>query len=279
MMPPYFLCCCVLLLGIVNDAKAEPVIIVDAVALLKAPTQAGNEAKILQQLLAAYPAVYTIEDISRNRAREWVKTADNACIPWLRKTAAREQGFLFSLPYMVEDALQLVLTAESNWHPALENLMQQSQQISLVHLLSLKPGPVIGVELNRSYGEKLDQLLSQRQTSWSIYTRTAASRETGSMLPMLQRGFIDATLEYRKMALRTDTTLRFYPLLEAEPVNLVYFACSKGERGQRIVNLLNQAIVAKSQQADYQQLVLQGIAAPNQPLALQLWLQALTPVP
>lgn len=279
MMPPYFFCCCVLLLGFVNAAKAESVIIVDAVALLSAPTQAGNETNILRQVLAAYPGSYTIEDISRNRAREWVKVADNACMPWLKKTVEREANFLFSLPYMVEDALQLVLTAESKWHPILENLMQQSQQISLVHLLSLKPGPVIGIELNRSYGEALDQLLLQRQTNWSIYTRTAASRETGSMIPMLQRGFIDATLEYHKMALRTDTTLRFYPLLEAEPVNLVYFACSKGERGQRVVNLLNQAIVAKSKQADYQQLVLQGILAPNRPLALQLWLQALTPVP
>ncbi|GAB2916919.1 hypothetical protein [Rheinheimera gaetbuli] len=279
MMPPYFFCCCVLLLGFVNAAKAESVIIVDAVALLSAPTQAGNETNILRQVLAAYPGSYTIEDISRNRAREWVKVADNACMPWLKKTVEREADFLFSLPYMVEDALRLVLTAESKWHPILENLMQQSQQISLVHLLSLKPGPVIGIELNRSYGEALDQLLLQRQTNWSIYTRTAASRETGSMIPMLQRGFIDATLEYHKMALRTDTTLRFYPLLEAEPVNLVYFACSKGERGQRVVNLLNQAIVAKSKQADYQQLVLQGILAPNRPLALQLWLQALTPVP
>ena len=99
------------------------------------------------------------------------------------------------------------------------------------------------------------------------------------MLPMLQRGFIDATLEYRKIALRTDPTLRFYPLFEAQPLNLVHFACSKSERGQRIVNLLNQTIAAKSQQANYQQLVLQGIAEPNRALALQTWLQALTPVP
>lgn len=277
MMSRYFLYCCVLLSGIVNGAKAEPVVIIDAVALLQ--TSAGNEATILQQLLTAYPAVYTIEDISRNRAREWVKAADNACIPWLRKTAARQQDFLFSLPYMVEDALQLVLPADSKWHSTLDNTIQQNQQISLLHLLSLKPGPVIGIELNRSYGETLDQLLSQRQTSWSIYTRTSSSRETGSMLPMLQRGFIDATLEYRKIALRTDPTLRFYPLFEAEPVNLVHFACSKGERGQRIVNLLNQTIVAKSQQADYQRLVLQGITEHNQQLARQIWLQALTPVP
>ena len=38
-------------------------------------------------------------------------------------------------------------------------------------------------------------------------------------------------------------------------------------------------ILQASQQADYQQLILQGIAEPNRALALQTWLQALTPVP
>ena len=165
------------------------------------------------------------------------------------------------------DAVALLQTHEGNE----AKILQQ--------LLNAKPSPLIGIELNRSYGETLDQLLSQRKISWSIYTRTTSSKETGSMLPMLQRGFIDATLEYRKMALRTDPTLRFYPLLEAQPVNLVHFACSKGERGQRIVNLLNQTIATKSQQADYQQLVLQGIAEPNRALVLQTWLRALTSVP
>ena len=165
------------------------------------------------------------------------------------------------------DAVALLQTHEGNE----AKILQQ--------LLNAKPSPLIGIELNRSYGETLDQLLSQRKNSRSIYTRTTSSQETGSMLPMLQRGFIDATLEYRKIALRTDTTLRFYPLLEAQPVNLVHFACSKGERGQRIVNLLNQTIATKSQQADYQQLVLQGIAEPNRALVLQTWLRALTSVP
>ncbi|MBU1556191.1 MAG: hypothetical protein KJ998_15495 [Gammaproteobacteria bacterium] len=277
MMQPYLLCCYIVLLSSFNNIKAEPVIIVDAVALLQAPT--GNEAQILHQLLAAYPAQYSITDISRNRAREWVKTAENACIPWLKKTAAREQDFLFSLPYMVEDALQLVVPADSRWHSTLQTLQQHNPQISLLQIPSLKPGPVIGIEINRSYGETLDRLLSQRQSSWSIYTRTTSSNETGSMLPMLQRGFIDATLEYRKVAQRTDSSLHFYSLLEAEPVNLVHFACSKGERGQQVVNLLNQVILSKSQQPDYQQLVLQGIKGANQQLALQIWLKALTTVP
>ena len=279
MKQTYLLYCLLALFYLPAGVKAEPMIIVDAVALLQTEAKADNEAQILQQLLAAYPAGYSIEGISRNRAREWVKAADNACIPWLKKTVAREQDFLFSLPYMVEDALQLVMPANSKWRSTLQALQQRNQQISLLQILSLKPGPVIGIEINRSYGEALDQLLSQRQSSWSIYTRTTSSSETGSMLPMLQRGFIDATLEYRKVALRTDNSLRFYSLREAEPVNLVHFACSKGERGQRIVHLLNQTILSKSQQPDYQQLVLQGIAPSSRAYALEVWRQSLIAVP
>lgn len=250
-------------------------IIVDAVALLQLEAKTDNEALILEQILAAYPAGYQIENISRNRAREWVKTVENACIPWLKKTAAREREFLFTLPYMVEDSLQLVLANDSIWHNTLLSLQQPGQPISLARLLTVKPAPLIGVELNRTYGNTLDLLLAQRHVGWSVYTRTTSSRETGSMLPMLQRGFIDATLEYRKVAQRTGMALTYYPLLEAEPVNLVHFACSNGERGQHIVDLLNQVIIAKSQQAAYQQLVLQGIAANNRQRALQIWLQVL----
>ncbi|MDP5138794.1 hypothetical protein ORJ04_22875, partial [Rheinheimera baltica] len=64
-----------------------------------------------------------------------------------------------------------------------------------------------------------------------------------------------------------------------EPFNLVYFACSKGERGQRVVNLLNESIKLKSQQVAYQQLVLKSITEQNQPQALHIWLQALQLVP
>ena len=248
-------------------------VIVDAVALTQQNSAADNESVILQKILAAYPASYRIEGISRNRARQWVKDAINACMPWLMKTAARQQDFLFTLPYMVEDSLQLVLKTESKWHPQLLQLQRPDQAMSLADLLSLKPSPVIGIELNRSYGDTLDKLLAQRQAGWSVYTRTTASGETGSMLPMLARDFIDATLEYRKVAQRTDMALAYFPLQEAEPVNLVYFACSKGDTGQRVVNLLNQVIRAKSQQADYQQLALQGVATERQQLALAYWLE------
>lgn len=255
--------------------RAESLVIVDAVSLLQPQAQPTNESLLLRQLLQAYPADYSIVDVSRNRAREWVKTADNACMPWLKKTAARQQDFLFTLPYMIEAALQLVVAADSDALPLLDRLSGNNNTLSLTHLLQLKQAPLLGIELNRTYGNNIDSLVSQRYASWSIYTRTSSSNETGSMLPMLERGFIDATLEYRKVAERSAMSFRYYAIQEAEPFNLVYFACSKGERGQRVVNLLNESIKLKSQQVAYQQLVLQSIAEKNHDQALQTWLQTL----
>ncbi len=255
--------------------QAEPLIVVDSVAILKAAQTGENpEGLLLQQVLAFYPDRYQTESLSRNRAREWIKTAGNACIPWLKKTAAREQDYLFTLPYMVEDALMLVMRKNSAWHPRLL-VMQGAGQLSLRQLLQLPNGPLLGIELNRSYGEQLDELLLQHRHSRALYTRTSSSEDLGSMLPMLERGFIDGLLEYQKVAGRAGQDFSYYRLQEAEPVNLVYFACSKGKQGEAVVAGLNQAIRTVSQQAVYQRLVLQGIAPSQQASALTFWLDQL----
>jgi len=254
---------------------AEPLVIVDSVAILKS-AQSGNnpEGRLLQHLLAHYPGRVQTESLSRNRARAWIKTAGNACIPWLKKTAAREQDYLFSLPYMVEDALMLVLPAQSVWHQTLQK-MQAGGVLSLRQLLALPDGPLIGIELNRSYGTDLDALFVTYRHQRSLYTRTSSSEDMGSLIPMLERGFIDGLLEYPRVAARHGANFTFYQLQEAEEVNLVYFACSRGERGAAVVAGLNQAILQASQRPDYQQLVLGGIRTSRRERALEFWLTQL----
>lgn len=255
--------------------QAEPLVIVDSVAILKA-AQSGShpEGRILQQVLALYPDRVQTESLSRNRAREWIKTVGNACIPWLKKTAERERDYLFTRPYMVEDALLLVLPEQSSWHPRLQ-AMQGSGLLSLRQLLQLPEGPLLGIELNRSYGERLDQLFTKYRHHHALYVRTSSSEDMGSLMPMLERGFIDALLEYQKVAERHGQNFRYYRLQEAEPVNLVYFACSKGKQGEAVVAGLNQAILQASQQPEYQQLVLRGIAQSQHATALAVWQEQL----
>lgn len=270
----WFRCYCLCLLLPWHWSQAEPLQLVDTLASLKPRVdQPPIEAQIVLRILQQYPSPYTLVDISRNRAREWTKTAPNACIPWLRKTPTRERDFLFTVPYMLESAITLVSLPSSHWQAQLEQLSDPAGRLSLQQLLSLHRPPLLGVEMNRSYGEVLDPLLQQHKAA--LYTRSTAGEYVGSMLPMLQKGFVDLMLEYPKIVERHSSGLRYWRLTEAEPFNLVHFACNRSEQGGKIVTLLNHAIRTLATQQQYQQLMLQPLAPDERQQALQYWLQAL----
>lgn len=272
------LCCCLwfcCLTLLAAPLRAEPLQLVDTLASL-APNAAGEtrtEALVLHTLLARYPSPYQIVGISRNRARQWVKTADNACIPWLRKTPQRSAEYLFSLPYMLESAISLVSNGDAGWSARLAPFRDTGGRISLTKLLAQPKPPLLGVERNRSYGDPIDAILSQHQRQ--LYIRDSAGDAIGSMLPMLQKGFVDLLLEYPKVAQRTAPAVQVWPLQDVAPVNLVYFACSDSARGQRVVKALNQTIRQLATDPAYQQLVLQNLPAAQHDAALNDWQQAL----
>lgn len=138
-------CYCLCLLLPFHALRAEPLQLVDTLASLQ--PRAGQtpqaEAQILQLILQQYPSPYTLVDISRNRAREWTKSAGNACIPWLRKTPERARDYLFTLPYMLESAITLVSLPQSRWQTQLEQLQDAQGKISLKQLLELKRPPSV----------------------------------------------------------------------------------------------------------------------------------------
>lgn len=261
--------------------SAEPMVLIDAVAVLsKDSSTMTTEGKLLAQILAHYPSPYSTEQISLNRATAWVKQAKNACIPWLRKTKARQKDFLFSLPYMLEEPLQLVFLKNS---PVLPKLRKLPQPLSLNQLLTNQELMLLGIEQNRSYGETLDSILQHHQQSSSVYLRTSSSAVQSGMMPMLQRRFVDAFIEYPRIARRSNLPLVFFPIAEAEAVNLVHFACSKGAQGQRVVDTLNQVILKLHQQSAYRELALEHIEKTQRLQAAQIWqialLQPGAPIP
>ena len=248
--------------------------LIDTVAILKSATESEHpEGKILQQIMAHYPEPYQTRHLNRNRGLEWVRNNKKGCIPWLIKTAAREQEFLFTLPYTAEAAMQLVVLQNSVWAHKLLKLQQLPQPVSLARLFNERPSPLLGIEVNRTYGDKVDLILQQYADSSKLYTRSSSSEEIGSLLPMLQRGFIDMMLEYPKYTERSGLALDYFQIQESAPINLVHFACSKGEHGERIVQRLNQTIRHLSRQTAYQQLIIQDIPPQQQSVVLQFWLQ------
>jgi uncharacterized protein (TIGR02285 family) len=256
-------------------SQADSLKIIDTAKAVQFHQNTQPEAQTLQYLLSRLPVPYQLVDLNRSRARSWTQTADNACMPWLRKTPQREQEFYFSQPYMVESAIVLVTSQQSQWAAKLTSLAADSGTVSLARLMNQKKPPLLSVDLARSYGERLDPLLQTLVQQHKVMQRNAPLEQVGNNLQMLEKGFIEATLEYPKIVTRSGLSLQSWPLQEAEPFNLVYFACSKTDAGAQSVQIINQLINQVSQQQDYLLLALAGIPTQQQAQALQFWQQAL----
>lgn len=232
----------------------QTLVIVDVVDWLGAEQQQMRQAKVLQAILDQLPIPFTTQQITRNRARMLVQSHSHACMPWLLKTAARQQHFLFSKPYMLENALRLVVNQNSE----LASLLTQQQRlgnISLQELLTTRRPPLLGIATNRSYGAKADTLLKELHNSSAVYTRTSSPESTAELLPMLQRGFIDVMMEYEVVLQDHSETLLFFPFQETERYQLSYFACSNTEVMATLMPMVNQAIATVSQDPEFQQLM------------------------
>lgn len=260
-------------------SQANHLKIVDTLKAVPFHQNTQQEAQTLEYLLSRLPVPYELIDLNRSRARIWTQSVENACMPWLRKTPQREQEFYFTKPYMVESAIVLVTRQQSPWTTQLSSLAADTGAISLNQLMNQKKPPGLSVDLARSYGDRLDPLLQTLAQQRKVMQRNAPVEQVGTNLHMLQKGFIEATLEYPKVVRRSGLALQSWPLQEAEPFNLVFFACSKTNAGARSVQIINQIIKQAIQQQDFRQLALAGIPADRQSQALQFWQQALASQP
>ncbi|KKO47253.1 hypothetical protein WG68_00980 [Arsukibacterium ikkense] len=246
-------------------------IIADVVNWLGADQPQMHQAALLQTILDNLSIPYSSQQITRNRARIWVSEQPLACMPWLIKTLDRADRFQFSLPYMLENSLRLVVKKDSKWAATLTEQLNHGE-ISLRDLMTQKQPPVLGIESNRSYGTQADILLQGLKDFPAVYTRTSSSNQITELLPMLQREFVDIIIEYETLLINQDEQLVYFAFKETEPFQLGHFACSNTAAMTELMPLLNQAIRTLTQDPAYQQLMLQGIPASQHKNAL-LYLQ------
>ncbi len=253
----------------INAANSEhqetkpALVIIDVVDWLNPEHQIRHQSAVLQQILQKLPVPFQIEHITRNRARQYVQEHPTACMPWLLKTPERTQQYLFSTPYMVEHALQLVTLRDSPLSARFERDSKVGP-IQLQQLLNERRPPVLGIETNRSYGQQTDRLLATLEHSSAIYTRTSSSNQPAELLPMLQRGFIDLMIDYEVVLYEHREALSFFPYAETEPFQLSHFACSNSAEMRSILPKLNQAIHALSTDPEFRQLIMQSIPSHQQ---------------
>ena len=262
--------------GLAQAPSDDSLLLVDVLAWFEEhqPQRVFRQAELLQLLLTDFPTPFVVERITRNRARVFVASNKQACMPWLLKTPEREKLFLFSLPYAVESALVLVVKKDSAWAQHLTNLQNSGVAISLNRLLLQHSPPILGVESQRSYGVAVDSLLKQ-SNAFPIYTRTSSSDEPAAMLPMLEKGFIDIMLEYPSVLAQYSAEVVYFNFVETEPVQFVHFACSNTAEMKQLMPLINRHIKELSGSTQYIDLVLRELPENQREQALALWLAIL----
>jgi uncharacterized protein (TIGR02285 family) len=257
--------------------QAEHLVLLHAIPAIEATAESElkqSELKLLQKVMASYGDSYRVEgDVSRKRAIEILAQDQPACIPMMLKTPEREARMSFSQPYMIEEGLRLVVLSGSPWQQKLDEL-QKAGPISLQQLLSMDKGPIIGIDSNRSFGVKADELLQRHAGHRAIYIRTSALQYLDTMEPMLDKKYVDIMIEYGKVAKRTPLKLSVYPFAEADSFVMSYFSCALTEKGQSFVAALNRAIAKSIDKSDYQQLMFEEIAPNLRPQAKQIWRRA-----
>ncbi|WP_127020454.1 hypothetical protein [Rheinheimera mangrovi] len=203
--------------------------------------------------------------VNFTKASELTRTQADSCMASILKNPQREAEFIFSRPLSAIEGLKLYLPEDSKLHTKLQSKLKQwGGQVRLRELLLTEADFVVGLDLERSYGTELDLLLKEKVLRHNLYFKQSGA-QIAQLWPMLQQHRVSAILEYPFMLATTDATLlQGYSVAEAEPLQLAYFACNKSDRGQAIIDKLNQSIEALAGTQVYLDLHLEAVPAERQ---------------
>ena len=229
---------------------------------------------MVQQVLRYYPAPYKIETVSLNRALAGMRSTGGVCVPGVRKSAARQDEFLYSEPYVIAPDVRLLLKTDSPWVNRLKTMQDKDGRVSLARLLALTHPPVLVTEDGRTYGATIDPILSAHRKSKAVYIRTSKVSRFGETLPMLTKGFVDMALEYSvAIAPQELSQLQTFKLLEADPFALAFFACKRDAETAEILQLLDRAILTFRNKPEFQSMLLEPFPPAERAEAWQAWLR------
>lgn len=229
---------------------------------------------MVQQVLRYYPAPYKIETVSLNRALAGMRSTEGACVSGVRKSAARQDEFLYSEPYVIAPDVRLLLKTDSPWVNRLKTMQDKDGRVSLARLLALTHPPVLVTEDGRTYGATIDPILSAHRKSKAVYIRTSKVSRFGETLPMLTKGFVDMALEYSvAIAPQELSQLQTFKLLEADPFALAFFACKRDAETAEILQQLDRAILTFRNKPEFQSMLLEPFPPAERAEAWQAWLR------
>lgn len=203
--------------------------------------------------------------VNFTKASDLTRIQSDSCMASILKNPQREAEFIFSRPLSAIEGLKLYVPKESKLHARVQSKLKLwDGKVRLRELLLTEPDFVVGLDQERSYGADLDLLLKEKAVRRSLYFKQSGA-QIAQLWPMLQQHRVSAVLEYPFMLATTDATLlQGYSVAEAEPLQLAYFACNKSDRGQAIIDILNQSIEALAGTQAYLDLHLEAVPTERQ---------------
>lgn len=225
---------------------------------------AANESLELSLMRLIFAHNKTLQphfaQVNHTKASELTRQLPDSCMAAILKNPKRAEEFLFSKPFSAIEGLKLYLPKSSRWsHKIQQKQKQGAGKVSVRELLLTEAEFMLGLDSERSYGTELDLLFKEKVLSRSLYFKQSGAK-IAELWPMLQQQRVSAVLEFPFMLATTDAqALQGYPIAEAESLQLAYFACNKSERGQRIIDQLNQSIVDLAQTQLYLDLHLKTV--------------------
>lgn len=187
-----------------------------------------------------------------SREREWrlIEQQKNVCLYNKVRSPSREAIALYSkAPLIVYAPNRLIVTAPLPW----------DNDISLANLLEDRPMQ-IGVINGRTYSEQIDKLIEKDSR---YFYKGAGSKKAERLHYMLLQNKIDGIIEYssvfrsRQQDDNDNTEIFVYPLREARLPVKGFFACSRSDIGQQLLDDIDQLMKT----SDYRSMAIAGIHA------------------
>lgn len=191
--------------------------------------------------------------VNNNRALQILEDNSFACAGKTIRTEAREEFMIFSdLPQVIFPGLRVYYRADDKRFGAHDN-----GQETLAELMKAQPNLRIGITAGRSYSNVYDNLFSQPEWGQQIWRRSGRESHI-ALVEMLMNKRIDMMLEYpiviQNILTQRDASparLNSFTPADAEPTILGYFACSRSEFGERVIQAINQEHLKISKQRVY----------------------------
>lgn len=176
-------------------------------------------------------------------ARAWYLIAQGeelVCHPSALKTSEREQIAYFSDAALITPVIR-VLMRKSDWQDRLGSL----DQLNIADYINANKG-VFGIVSQRSYGEKIDKVLTKSITSGREIVQTSGAYGSRQLYEMLVRGRIDMMIEYpwvsayfKKMSYYQNVEVVHLEIADFPRFSPAYVACTKSSAGKAAIEKLN----------------------------------------